>query len=116
MRSDSKARDLGAFTRIVELMAFVEGLREFTRDEIRDTVSEFCELPPDAQRTLSMEEVVFWAGVATGADICRGIEEDLLDADTADRILTYSSLFAHSTKTAVVDVALNQLELFQDAA
>jgi hypothetical protein len=38
------------------------------------------------------------------------MDEELLDCHSADRIQAYSSLLAYSTKNAVVDLTLEQLE------
>lgn len=103
-------RDWQAFSRIIEIMSFIDRIGELSPDEIRSTAEKLCELPADAQHTMSMEEVVFWAGVATGMDVCRNADEELIDDATADKFNVYASLFAYSTRNAVVDLALQQLE------
>ena len=57
-----------------------------------------------------MEEVVFWAGVATGMEYWRHAEEETLDPANAEKMLVFSSIFAHSMKNAIVDLALGDLE------
>jgi len=57
-----------------------------------------------------LHTVVFWAGVSTGMDVSRSMQEDLLDGGSASKIEAYSSLLAYSTKNAVVDITLEQLE------
>ena len=59
---------------------------------------------------MSMEEVVFWAGVASGMEYWRHAEEDTLDPADAEKMLVFSSIFAHSMKNAIVDLALGDLE------
>jgi hypothetical protein len=59
---------------------------------------------------MSMEEVVFWAGVATGMELSLRVEEGTFDPESAEKILLFSSLFEHSTKTAIVDLALRKME------
>ncbi len=69
-----------------------------------------CQLPANPRNSMSLEEVVFWAGVATGMDLSRSMQEDLLDGGSASKIEAYSSLLAYSTKNAVVDITLERLE------
>jgi hypothetical protein len=59
---------------------------------------------------MSMEEVVFWAGVATGIEYSRHADEDTVDPISAEKMLVFSSIFAHSVKNAVVDLALGDIE------
>jgi hypothetical protein len=110
MNMEKNFRDWQAFSRILEVMSFMERIQELTPDEIRDAAQDLCELPADPQHTMSMQEVIFWAGVATGIELRRNCEEELLDDDIADKFLVYSSLFAYSTRNAVVDLTLQQLE------
>jgi hypothetical protein len=110
MATDKNFKDWQAFSRIVEVMSFIDRISELSLDEIRSTAEKLCELPADPQHTMSLEEVVFWAGVSTGMDVCRNTEEELMDEATADKFNVYASLFAYSTRNAVVDLALQQLE------
>jgi hypothetical protein len=57
-----------------------------------------------------MEEVVFWAGVAVGMELSQHAEEGLVDPETAEKVLIFSSIFEHSTKSAIVDLALGEIE------
>ena len=91
-------------------MSFVDDAGGFTREEAREMVERFCQLPPSPGETMSMEEVVFWAGIAAGMEISLRVEEGTFDAESAERILVFSSLFQHSTKTAIVDLALRNME------
>jgi len=59
---------------------------------------------------MSLEEVVFWAGVSTGMELWRHAEEETLNPTTAEKMLVFSSIFSHSIKNAIVDMALGQLE------
>jgi hypothetical protein len=110
MPVEKKFSNLQSFGRIVEMMSFVDGLPEMSAEEIEEAAHRMCELPADPERTMSMEEVVFWAGVATGMEICKSMQEDVLDGSSAEKIQAYSSLLAYSTKNALVDLTLEQLE------
>ena len=99
-----------AFSRIIEVMSLMERAHELTPEDVRGTAEQICDLPEQPEQNMSMEEVVFWAGLATGMEVCRNFEEGLLDEETAEKLMTYSSLFAYSTRNAVVDLALQELE------
>lgn len=103
-------RDWQGFTRILEIMSFLDELGDHSAGEIRETIEKFCELPPNPGQTMSLEEVVFWAGVANGMEFWRHAEEDTIDPSTAEKMLVFSSIFAHSMKNAIVDLALGELE------
>lgn len=108
-RSDRK--DWQGFTRILEVLSFLDEIENRSPREIEDAVQKFCELPPNPGQTMSMEEVVFWAGVASGMEFCRHADdEDAVDPSTAEKMLIFSSIFAHSMKNAIVDLALGDLE------
>lgn len=107
-RSDRK--DWQGFTRILEVLSFLDEIENRSPQEIEDAVQKFCELPPNPGQTMSMEEVVFWAGVASGMEFWRHAEEDGVDPNTAEKMLIFSSIFAHSMKNAIVDLALGDLE------
>lgn len=103
-------RDWQGFTRILEVMSFVDELAERSSEDIRETVEKVCELPPNPSQTMSLEEVVFWAGVASGMEFWRHAEEETVDPSTAEKMLVFSSIFGHSMKNAIVDLALGELE------
>jgi hypothetical protein len=103
-------RDWQGFTRILEVLSFLDEIEHRSPDEIQDAVQKFCELPPNPGQTMSMEEVVFWAGVASGMEFWRNAEEGAVDPNTAEKMLIFSSIFAHSMKNAIVDLALGDLE------
>jgi hypothetical protein len=107
----TNGRDWQGFTRILEIMSFVDELGEHSETDIQKAVDRFCELPADQGQTMSLEEVVFWAGVASGMEFWRHAEEEDVDPTTAEKMLVFSSIFAHSMKNAVVDLALGELEL-----
>jgi hypothetical protein len=94
-------------------MSFVDRIKEMTPEEIEEATQKLCELPANAERTMSMEEVVFWAGVATGIDVLKSAQDDLLDDTSAEKIQAYSSLLAYSTKNALIDLTLQELEVSQ---
>jgi len=110
MPAEKITRDLEAFSRIFELMSFVDRIQELSPEEISETAHRLCQLPANPENSMSLEEVVFWAGVATGMDLSRSMQEDLLDEGSANKIEAYSSLLAYSTKNAVVDITLQQIE------
>jgi hypothetical protein len=59
---------------------------------------------------MSLEEVVFWAGVATGMEFMRRSDEETVDPATTEKMLLFASIFSHSMKNAIVDLALGDLE------
>ena len=103
-------RDWQGFTRILEVMSLLDEIEDHSKEDIQERVENFCELPPNPGQTMSMEEVVFWAGVASGMEYWRHAEEDTLDPADAEKMLVFSSIFAHSMKNAIVDLALGDLE------
>jgi hypothetical protein len=103
-------RDWQGFTRILEVMTFVDELGDYSPDDIRASTEKFCELPTNPGQTMSLEEVVFWAGVASGMEFWRHAEEDSVDPSTAEKMLVFSYIFAHSMKNAIVDLALGELD------
>jgi hypothetical protein len=106
----SDRRDWRGFTRILEVMTFLDEIEERSPDEVNEAIERFCELPPDPGQSMSMEEVVFWAGMASGMEFWRHAEEDTVDAMTAEKMLIFSSIFSHSIKSAIVDLALVDLD------
>ncbi len=104
-------RDWQGFTRILEVLSLMDEIEQRSPEEIQDAVDDFCELPPNPGQTMSMEEVVFWAGVASGMEFCRKAEEaETLDPRITEKMLVFSSIFAHSMKNAIVDLALGELD------
>ncbi|HZR65964.1 MAG TPA: hypothetical protein VFA85_12495 [Terriglobales bacterium] len=103
-------RDWQGFSRILEVMSFVDEAENFDPEESRDILENLCQLPPCPGETMSMEEVVFWAGVAAGMELSQQAENGSIDPETAEKVLVFSSIFAHSTKTAIVDLALGDME------
>jgi len=110
MNNEPTFKNYQAYSRIVEMMSLMERLEELAPADVRDTVREICEIPDDSQEEISMEEVLFWAGVATGMEVSRNCEEGLLDEQSAEKLMAYASLFAYSTQNAVVELTLQQLE------
>jgi hypothetical protein len=111
MKLDMKnGRDWQGFNKILEVMSFVDAIEDSDPADVRENADKLCELPAESGQTMSMEEVIFWAGVATGMEIWRSAEEEKLDPLTAEKMLVFSSIFGHSTKNAIVDLALGQLE------
>lgn len=103
-------KDWQGFTRILELLCLLDEVEQRSPEEIREAVVEFCELPPNPGQTMSLEEVVFWAGIATGMEVQNRTEDGTLDESVAEKMLIFSSIFAHSMKSAIVDLALGELE------
>jgi hypothetical protein len=91
-------------------MSFVGEIETFSPQENREVLDGLCQLPPSPSQTMSMEEVVFWAGVAAGMQVSRHAEEGLIDPETDEKVMTFSSIFEHSTKNAIVDLALGDIE------
>lgn len=112
MRLDTtNRRDWQGFTRILEAMTFLDEVETHSTQEVREAIDQFCELPTNPGQTMSMEEVVFWAGVATGMEFeRRAAEGEDVDFSSSEKLLVYSSIFAHSIKNAIVDLALGSLE------
>jgi len=106
----TERKDWQGFTRILEVLSFIDEIEQRSPDEIRRAVEGFCELPPNPGQTMSMEEVVFWAGVASGMEFWRHSEEETVDPSTAEKMLIFSSIFSHSMRNAIVDLALGELE------
>ena len=106
----SNRNDWQGFSRILEIMSFVDEIADSTPEEIRESVEKLCELPTNPGETMSMEEVVFWAGMAAGIELWQKAEEEMVDAATADKIQVFASFFGYSTKNAIVDLALGQIE------
>lgn len=106
----SNRRDWQGFTRILEVMTFLDEIESRSKEDVQEAVDGFCDLPPNPGQTMSMEEVVFWAGVASGIEYSRHADEDTVDPISAEKMLVFSSIFAHSVKNAVVDLALGDLE------
>ena len=103
-------RDWQGFTRILEVMSFLDEIENHSKEDIQEKVEDFCDLPANPGQTMSMEEVVFWAGVASGMEYWRHAEEGTLDPANAEKMLVFSSIFAHSMKNAIVDLALGDIE------
>jgi hypothetical protein len=103
-------RDWQGFSKILEVMSFVDEADGFNPEESRQILDKLCQLPPCPGETMSMEEVVFWAGVSAGMELSRHAEEGRIDEDAAEKVLIFSSVFEHSTKTAIVDLALGDME------
>lgn len=103
-------QDWQGFSRILEVMSFVDEVENFTPEQVRETFGQFCQLPPNPGQTMSMEEVVFWAGVAAGMQIGEQAESGNIDPETAEKLFVFSSIFGHSTKNAIVDLALGEME------
>ncbi len=98
------------FSRILEIMSFIDEADDFNPQESGEILEDLCQLPPCPGETMSMEEVVFWAGVAAGVELSQLAEEGHIDPETAEKVFVFSSIFAHSTKTAIVDLALGDME------
>lgn len=91
-------------------MSFVGEIDTFSPEETREIMEKLCQLPPSPGQTMSMEEVVFWAGVAVGMQVSQQAEKGGVDSETEEKVLVFSSIFEHSTKNAIVDLALGEME------
>ncbi len=103
-------QDWQGFSRILEVMSFVGEIETFSPEENREVLEGMCQLPPCPGQTMSMEEVVFWAGVAAGMQVSRHAEAGRIDPETDEKVMVFSSIFEHSTKNAIVDLALGEIE------
>lgn len=111
MKLDTANRqDWQGFSRILEVMSFVDEIDNFSPDEVREVMEKLCQLPPCPGQTMSMEEVVFWAGVAVGMQVSQHAEDGNVDSETQEKVLVFSSIFEHSTKNAIVDLALGEMD------
>ena len=111
MKLESTNRqDWQGFSRILEIMSFVGEIDSFNLEESREIMERLCQLPPCPGQTMSMEEVVFWAGVAVGMQVSHQADEGRIDAETEEKVLVFSSIFEHSTRNAIVDLALGEIE------
>ena len=106
----SNRNDWQGFSRILEVMSLVDDIPDATPEQIRETVEKLCELPVNPGETMSMEEVVFWAGIAAGIELWQKADEEMIDAVTAEKIQVFASFFGYSTKNAIVDLALGEIE------
>lgn len=102
--------DWQGFSRILEVMSFVDQTENLSAEESGEILDNLCQLPPCPGETMSMEEVVFWAGVSAGMELSQQAEEGRIDPQTAEKVLVFSSIFGLSTKTAIVDLALGDME------
>ncbi|PYV47895.1 MAG: hypothetical protein DMG92_15295 [Acidobacteria bacterium] len=103
-------QDWQGFSRLLEVMSFVDEVDSFNPEETREILERLCQIPPCPGQTMSMEEVVFWAGVAVGMQLSQHAEDGSVDAETAEKVFIFSSIFEHSTKNAIVDLALGDIE------
>ena len=110
MKIQEHVRDLQPFCKIFEVMSFMDRIKDLSPDEIQQTAMSLCQLPANPENQLSLEEVVFWAGIATGLDLAQQAQESALDDESLERIEAYSGLLAYSTKNAVVDLTLERLD------
>src|SRR3979409_168285 len=111
MKLESTNRqDWEGVSRLLEVMSFVGERDCVSPEETREVMEKLCQLPPSPGQTMSMEEVVFWAGVAVGMEGSQHAEEGRVDAETEEKVLVFSSIFEHSTKNAIVDLALGEME------
>ena len=107
----TNSRDWQGFTRILEVMTFIDEIQDRSEEEIREAVEQFCQLPANPGQTMSLEEVVFWAGVASGMEFSRHAQERTdPGSGGTEKMQIFASLFAHSMKNAIVDLALGELE------
>ena len=99
-----------AYSRIVDAISLIEALPELSPEELQSGMRRVCETPEYSERAMTLDEVAFWAGVSTGLSLARSVEEGLVDPGIRERMAVYSALFAQSTKAAVVEMTLQDLE------
>jgi hypothetical protein len=98
------------YSHIVHLMSLVETLSDLSREELDLLLGRVGEQWARASQTTTLDEVVLWAGIATGLKLSRAVEAGTVDPEIRDRVASYASLFAESTKSAVVEMTLRDLE------
>jgi hypothetical protein len=106
----SNGKDWQGFSQILEVMSFLDEIENYSPEQVQETIEGFCQLPPNPGQTMSLEEVVFWTGVASGMEFMRHSGEETVDPATTEKMLLFASIFSHSMKNAIVDLALGDLE------
>jgi len=77
-------KDWQGFTRILEVLSLLDEIQQRSPQEIREAIEGFCDLPPNPGQTVSMEEVVFWAGIAAGMELRGYVEDGTVDEAVAE--------------------------------
>src|SRR5438094_884416 len=113
MAAENNTRNLQAFSRIFEVMSFVDRIQELSPEEIEETAHRLCQLPANPGNSMSLEEVVFWAGVSTGMDVSRSMQEDLLDGGSASKIEAVENIAAARGRSTAPSCALDGARLWQ---
>lgn len=98
------------YSRIVHFMTVVETLSDLSPEELDLQLGKACQQSDRAKQAMTLDEVVFWAGIATGLKLSEAVEAGKVDPNIRDRVAAYASLFAESTKSAVVEMTLRDLE------
>ena len=98
------------YSRILNLMVLMETLPDLSPGEQAEAVSKVCEQSENARHSMTLDEIVFWAGMASGLELSRNLEAGKVDPDIRDRVACFATLFAESTKSAVVEMTIRDLE------
>lgn len=98
------------YSRILNLMTLMETLPDLSPEEREDAISKLCEQSENARHSMTLDEIVFWAGIATGLQLSRNVEAANVDPELRDRVACFATLFAESTKSAVVEMTIRDLE------
>lgn len=99
-----------AYSHIVNVMWLMENLPALSPEELDGELTRALENSENVRHTMTLDEIVFWAGMATGLNLSRSAESGQLDPSIRDRIARYAALFAESTKSAVVEMTIRDLE------
>src|SRR2546430_4569977 len=102
MAAENNTRDLQAFSRIFEVMSFVDRIQELSPEEIEETAHRLCQLPANPGNSMSLEAVLFLGGGSTWKGGFRRMQGNPLDRGSPRQIETFSFLFACSTKKTIV--------------
>jgi len=103
-------KDWQGFTRILEVLSLLDEIQQRSPQEIREAIEGFCDLPPNPGQTVSMEEVVFWAGIAAGMELRGYVEDGTVDEAVAGtQIGRYPAADIRLPRAEVVQVALDQV-------
>ena len=98
------------YSRILNLMTLMESLPDLSPAERDEAISKLCEQSENCRHSMTLDEVVFWAGIATGLQLSRNVEAGNVDPDARDRVACFATLFSESTKSAVVEMTIRDLE------
>ncbi|HET7442187.1 MAG TPA: hypothetical protein VFJ47_12865 [Terriglobales bacterium] len=98
------------YSHIVNVMWLMENLPALSAEELDGELTRVLESSENVRHTMTLDEIVFWAGIATGLNLSRSVETGELEPHIRERIAKYAALFAECTKSAVVEMTIRDLE------